>query len=124
MSKSPLERRLDRKAAQSKAYHASSKLERKMALRVNGRTTSGSGNKFEKGDVRRVGVLRLEHKATQAKSFRVTLKDLEKLELAARGCDEIPIFTVDFLDERGNSQCRELAVVPLQDILDLINGAS
>mgnify|MGYP006275095065 CR=1 FL=1 len=122
---SPLQRRLERKAKQSKGYHASKPLEKKMAKRVKGYRTSGSGNKFENGDVRKRGIARIEHKATQAKSFRVTVKDLEKLELAARGCDEVPIFVVDFLDARGKSTGREMAVVPLQDILDLIDdGAS
>jgi hypothetical protein len=117
----PILDRLERKAKQSKAYHASPKLEKKLATKVGGYRTAGSGNKIEKGDVRKRGVVRMEHKATQAASFRVTSEMLEKLELAARGCDEIPIMVIEFLDDRGRSFQRELAVLPLSDLLELID---
>lgn len=70
------------------------------------------------------GVLRLEHKATQNKSFSVTREMLEKIELAGRGCDEIPILVVEFLDERGKSTGIQVAITPFQDILDLIDAAN
>lgn len=120
----PVLARLEKQGKQSKAYHASPKLEKGIAERVKGRRTTGSGNKFEKGDVRAYGVTRIEHKATQHKSFRVTVEMLEKLEYAGRGCDEIPILVVDFLNERGKTMGHEIAVVPLQDLLDLIDDAS
>lgn len=117
----PILDRLARKNTQSKAYRASPKLEAKLAKRAKGYTTSGSGNKKEKGDVRVRGVTRMEHKATQNKSFSVTRAMLEKLELAGRGCDEIPIFVVDFLDERGRSNGQEIACIPMQDLMDLLD---
>lgn len=123
-SQNPLLDAVDHKSKQSKAYHASKGLEKEVALQVGGRRTSGSGNKLEKGDVRLNGVMRIEHKATQKKSFSVTVEMLEKIELAARGCDEIPILVVEFLDARGQSTGVKVACVPFQDILDLIDAAS
>lgn len=123
-SQNPLLDRAEHRAKQSKAYHASRGLESKLAKDVGGRRTTGSGNKNEKGDVRLSGVLRIEHKATGNKSFSVTRDMLEKIELAARGCDEIPILVVEFLDSRGNSTGIKVAVTPFQDILDLIDDAS
>lgn len=123
-SQNPILDRLEQKGKQSKAYHASSGLEKKLAKKVGGYRTSGSGNKLEKGDVRLRGVMRLEHKATQNKSFSVTREMLEKIELAARGCDEIPILVVEFLDERGASTGIQVAITPLRDILDLIDDGN
>lgn len=120
----PILARLDKKNTQSKAYRASPNLEKKIAKKVGGRRTSGSGNQREKGDVRKNGVTRIEHKATQKKSFSVTREMVQKIELASMGCDEIPMVVVEFLDERGASNGEPLAVVRLQDILDLIDGST
>jgi hypothetical protein len=114
--------KLAHQGKQSKAYHASAGLEKDLAKRAGGYRTAGSGNKKEKGDVRVKGVTRMEHKGTQHDSFRVTKKMLEKLELAGRGCDELPIFVVDFLNERGASTGQEIACIPLKDLMDLIHG--
>ncbi len=120
----PLLDRLAKRAKQSPAYHASAGLERKLAKRTKGYRTAGSGNKKEKGDVRVNGVTRIEHKATQHNSFRVTKEMLEKIKLAGAGCDETPIMVIDFLSDRGVSVGDELAVIPFQDLLDLINEVS
>lgn len=123
-SQNPILARLERDGKQSKAYRASPKLEKKLAKRTKGYRTAGSGNKKEKGDVRVRGVARIEHKATQASSFRVTKDMLDKIENAGRGCDEIPILVVDFLNERGETEQREIAVLPFRDLLDLINESA
>lgn len=120
-SQNPLLDRLDQKGKQSAAYHASAGLEKKLAKRAGGHRTAGSGNKKEKGDVRVHGVTRMEHKGTKHNSFRVTKDMLEKLELAGRACDEMPIFVVDFLNERGQSSGNEIACIPLKDLMDLID---
>lgn len=122
-SQNPILDRIERKAKQSKAYHASKGLEQSIAKHVGGRRTAGSGNKLTKGDVRKNGVMRIEHKGTCADSFRVTYSMLEKIELAARGCDELPILVVEFLDERGRSRNMKVAVIPFQDLLDLMDQA-
>jgi hypothetical protein len=123
-AQNPILARLERKGKQSKAYHASPKLEKKTAKRLGGYVTTGSGNKREKGDIRKRGVTRIEHKATQANSFRVTKEMLQKIELAAVGCDEVPILVVDFLDERGNSTGEEIACIPFRELVALIDGTS
>lgn len=119
----PLMDILDRKSKQSTAYHKSAKLEKKLAEKVGGYRTAGSGNKKEKGDVRKMSVTRIEHKATQKKSFSVTREMLEKIELAGRGCDEIPILVVEFLDDRGVS-VGQLACLPFHDLTDMIDELS
>jgi hypothetical protein len=119
--RNPILDRLEKKGQQSKAYRASAGLEKKLAKKTKGYRTAGSGNKKEKGDVRVRGVARIEHKATQAASFRVTKEMLEKIELAGRGCDEIPVMVVDFLDERGKTTGQEIACISLRDLLDLID---
>ncbi len=124
LGQNPILDRIDQDGKQSRAYHASPKLEKKTAKRVGGYVTTGSGNKREKGDIRKRGVTRIEHKATQHASFRVTLEMLEKIELAARGCDEIPILVVEFLDDRGHSIEKEIAVLPWSDLLNLLDGTS
>ena len=121
-AQNPIVDRLVAAGKQSKAYRASAKLERSLAKRAGGYRTAGSGNKNEKGDVRVRGVTRIEHKATQHASFRVTKEMLEKIELAGRACDEIPIFVVDFLDKRGLTNGDELAVIPLKDLMGLIDA--
>lgn len=121
-SHNPILDRLERDGKQSKAYRASAGLEKKLAKRTGGYRTSGSGNKNEKGDVRVRGVARIEHKATQHASFRVTKEMLNKIELAARGCDELPIMVIDFLNARGDSDGNEVAVLPLKDLMDLLDG--
>jgi hypothetical protein len=117
----PVLQRLERQAKQSPAYHASAGLEKKLATRTGGYRTAGSGNKLTKGDVQKHGIFRIEHKATGAGSFRVTGEMLEKIELAGRGCDEIPIMVIDFLDDRGRSHSKEIAVLPFKDLLDLLD---
>lgn len=122
--RNPILDRLERKNSQSKAYRASPKLENKLAKRTGGYRTSGSGNSHEKGDVRLRGITRMEHKGTKHSSFRVTKDMLDKIELASRGCDELPVIVVDFLDERGNSTGQEIACLPMQDLLELLDAAS
>jgi hypothetical protein len=118
----PMLARLDRDKNKSNAYVASPKLEKKLAAKVGGYRTNGSGNKLEKGDVRLRGKLRLEHKATSAASFRVTVEMFEKLELAARGCDEIPALVVEFLNDHGRTFQTTMAIIPLSDLMDLLNA--
>lgn len=66
-----------------------------MAKRVGGKVTTGSGNKYEKGDVRLKGVTRIENKTTKNESYSVSIATIEKLEQAAFGSGEIPILQVE-----------------------------
>lgn len=106
---------------QSKAYHRSPKQERELARRGGGRVTPGSGRGNQKGDVKKYGgVIRIEAKCTQAKSFSITRDMLEKIEEAALPNGEIPAIVVEFLDKDGNP-VQEVAVVPTY-VLDAIAG--
>jgi len=119
--KNPHLDRLDRpERRQSTAYRKSKKLEKRTAKKTGGYVTIGSGNKNEKGDVRIRGIARIEHKATQKKSFSITREMLDKIEHASMGHGEIPAVVVEFLDERGNS-IKQVAVIPFQDLAELIN---
>lgn len=120
-SSNPTLSRLDRPITkQSVAYRKSAGLEKKLAKRTGGYVTTGSGNKNEKGDVRKRGITRLEHKATQKKSFSITREMLDKITLAAMGHDEIPAVVVEFLDAKGNT-LHEVAVIPTQSLLELLD---
>jgi hypothetical protein len=86
---------------QGAAYKAAPAQEQRLADTHGGRRTRGSGSGMEKGDVRVPGLLRIEAKSTQAKSYSLTLKDLAKIEGAACNAGEAPMMQVDFLDARG-----------------------
>lgn len=121
MSKNPMLNRLAKKESQSKGYWQSPKKEKKLALRVGGRTTSASGSKFEKGDVRKVGVARLEHKITGRKSFSVTREMIEKVVNASAACEEIAAIIIEFIDEVTGKSEGEIAVIPMADLERLLN---
>lgn len=98
----------------------SKKQEKELSERIGGRRVPASGSREEKGDVRKRGVLRIEAKTTQNKSFSVTLDMVDKIESAALACGELPIIVVEFNDGSGN-KLREIVVCPsyvLQDIAD------
>lgn len=120
MAKNPLLKRIDHKSKQSHGYWQSPAKEKKLALRVGGRTTSASGSKHEKGDVRIKGVARLEHKITQRKSFSVTREMVEKVVNASLACEEIPAIIIEFINEVSGKSEGELAVIPLKDLIGLL----
>jgi len=100
------------------AYYYAPQQEANLAKKVGGRVTPGSGNKQEKGDVRKKGVCRIECKATSKKSFSVTKEMLHKIENAALPAGEIPLIQVDFLNEYGRV-ARSCCVLPME-FLDLV----
>lgn len=85
--------------------------EKELAKRIGGKTTIASGAKYEKGDVRKKRVVRIEAKTTKNKSFSVTLDMVRKIEEAALASDEMPILVIEFITE-GGKPIAELAVVP------------
>lgn len=90
--------------------------EKELARRI--RTTVASGSKFEKGDVRYCGVVRIEAKTTKHRSFSVTLDMIDKIEDASIGAGELPVIVIEFNDGNGKP-IREVAVVPSY-VLDTI----
>jgi len=113
MSRESFMRRGEGKGTPS--HQRAPKQEREIAARVGGRVTSGSGNKWEKGDVRKPGVIRIEAKTTKHKSFSVTLDMIRKIEEAALSHGELPCILVEFNDGEGNKVC-EVAVLPVYAI--------
>ena len=92
--------------------------EQEIAKRLGGKVTPGSGAGMEKGDVRVKGKLRVECKTTTKKSFSVTVKMLEKIELEAVSCGEDPALVVEFLDE-GGKVLQQVAIVPMRVLEEL-----
>lgn len=123
MAKNPMLTRLDRKSKQPKSYWASPKKEKKLAIRVKGRTTNASGSKNEKGDVRKVGIARLEHKTCQRKSFSVTRETIDKIVNASVACNEVPALVIEFINPDTGKSEGEIACIPMDDLVRLINDA-
>lgn len=123
VSDNPIIRRLARDAVKpGPAYRASKGLEKKVAAKFGGHRTAGSGNKKEKGDVRVKNVARIEHKATKHDSFRVTKEMIDTIELAARGCDEMPIIIVELVDPKGKPT-HSIACIRVDDLEELLAHA-
>lgn len=107
--------RLPKRCKEQSPAHARSKIqEKKLAERIGGTTTRGSGNQYEKGDVRLRGITRIEAKCTKNSSFSVSTALLDKLDAAVFGAGEIPIFEIEL--ELGKRK----AVVMTGDSLDMI----
>lgn len=85
--------------------------EKEIAGRVSGRVVRGSGCGKEKADVRKRGVVRIECKTTQRKSFSVTMDMIDKIEEIAASSGEVPVIVVEFIDGNGNP-LKEVCVVP------------
>jgi hypothetical protein len=89
---------------------------------LGGKPVKGSGCGFEKGDVRVKGIMRVENKCTQNKSFSLKREMLDKIEQAALNSGEVPAMEIEFIDDRGNS-LHKVAVVPVW-VLDMIAGGA
>lgn len=97
----------------SNAYRRSPKQEKELAKRGKGKLVPGSGSSYQKGDVKKFnGILRIEAKTTERKSFSVTREMIHKVENAALPNDELPAIVIEFLDENGEPE-HEVAVVPM-----------
>lgn len=118
MSREAFLRRSNGVPGNGTSHKRAKKQERLLASRVGGRLTPASGAKSEKGDVRVKGVMRIEAKTTQKKSFSVTLEMIQKIEEAALTCDEMPVLIIEFIDEQGRP-IKEVAVMPTY-VLDSI----
>jgi hypothetical protein len=108
----------------SPAHRRAPDQERELAAKVGGRVVARSGaGVFEKADVRRVGVLRLEAKVTSSRSFSVTREMLRKLEDAAAGAGELPALIVEFLGADG-LPAGSVAIVPGWAVESFAPGAN
>ncbi len=87
-------------------------MEAETAAKLGGRTTKGSGNQTEKGDVRLERVVRVECKATANKSFSITREMWEKITNAAVMAGEIPAIHVEFDRGMDGPGVKRLYVIP------------
>lgn len=98
-------------------------MERKLAEDMGGRVQPGSGNSIlpaYKGDVRRQGEWRLEHKYTDAvKSYILKLIDLARIGKIAMQANESPALIINFR-VIGES----FAVIPYSLFLEMANAFS
>lgn len=100
-TKNPFLKRGAKDATQGKAYRYSPKQEKAKAQRLGGAIIHGSGRGFKKGDVIAPNLARVECKATQAASFRITQAMVRTIRDAAIANNEIPFVSVEFLDAKG-----------------------
>lgn len=103
--------------AKSKIQRRSKLQEKRIAKDVGGRVQAGSGSSWRaKGDVRKMGDLRIEAKYTEKPTYVLKHADLEKLRLEAiEGGLEIPVMQVEFV---GGGTSYKLAIFDLQLFLD------
>jgi len=83
------------------------KQEKEIADRIGGKISKASGASYQKADVRKFNVVRVECKSTSKKSFRVDEKMIDKLERDCFGSNEIPVIAVEILNGR-----RKCYVIP------------
>lgn len=116
-------RRADKTNLTDPSKRRAPKQERAIAARIDGRVTSGSGSKTEKGDVRIKGVMRVEAKCTRCASYSLKLETFEKVEDAASLCRpaEIPAMHIEFLDPEGKP-LKGLYVIRQDDLEELIRN--
>lgn len=93
--------------------------EKALAKRLGGRTTAGSGNKTEKGDVRVFRFARVECKNTKDDGFRVTQHMVKKLENSGLTAEEIPFMQIDLAVGPDGKPGASFCVVP-DYFLDII----
>lgn len=95
--------------------------EKRAAARLGGQQTKASGaGKFEKGDVRVRGLLRLDAKTTKHASFRVTADMIEALEASAAQSGEVPVFEIEIDNEGSPRSCYVIPRWALDDIVQLV----
>ena len=91
---------IQRRPVTKQMKRASVRQERKIAKGIGGQRQKGSGAMAHaKGDVRKHGVFRVEAKFTQAGSYPVRLRDLNKIRSECAG-QEVPAFQITFMDQR------------------------
>lgn len=112
-----------RRAALRRAKKVSRAQEQDVAEALGGYTQPGSGNMpGAKGDVRVKGRLRVETKFTKAGSFSLKLEELYKIAHECHGLEK-PVFVIDYLDPGTSKLQDRFAVVPFQDLKELLNAS-
>lgn len=106
-----------------KIQRNSRKRELEVAADIGGRRQPGSGNQpFAKGDIRKKGEFRVEHKDCYGLEFKVNRRDLlDKIRSeCSRG--EQPAVVVTFRDKHTHEQLEAWAMVPYEVWVEKMNG--
>jgi hypothetical protein len=111
---------LQTKAAKNRIKR-SRQMEADLATRMGGRAQPASGGTRLagfKGDVRKMGSWRVEHKFTDArKSYVLQLADLAKIMGHAMDANEYPALVLEFAKARES-----FAIIPLTLFLEIVNA--
>lgn len=106
----------DTKQDRRRRIKISRKLEQGVARDIGGRTTPGSGNQDTKGDVRKIGEWRLEHKYTDSiKGYSIQVADLAAVVHHANLAGEWPGLVLNF-----RRISRQFVVIPYELFLAVV----
>ena len=120
----PSEPRAAKVKLRKKIKKASTKQERQIMKGIGGRVQPASGAMAShKSDGRLRDKVRMEAKFTYADSYRVTLKDLNKLRSECQG-SERPAFVIDFIDKSTGLRNDRWVLVTHSDWEKLVNGST
>lgn len=104
-----------------KRIKQSRQLESKLAEDVGGKAQPGSGStrlSGFKGDVRKFGSWRIEHKYTESvKTWILKLADLAKIVTMAMDANEYPALVIEFTKAHAS-----FAIIPLALFLEMVNA--
>lgn len=106
-----------KKGKQSKSHEYAVYQEKNLANKLGGNETKRSGAGDIKGDVRIRGKYRVECKCTKHKSYGISLDLIEKIQEEALSTGEIPLFQIDFIDDRGK-KIQGIYIIP-EGFIDL-----
>lgn len=106
------------------AHRNARKQEKRLAKAGNGRQTAGSGNKHEKGDVKKYnGLFRIEAKTTSRTSYPIKPQMLQELANIAMPCGEKPVYVLEFITP-GGKVLSSLAVMLLSDFHEITENSN
>lgn len=94
--------RLQSRGNTGAAYKRAPKQEHENAKRLGGVAIPASGSRFRKGDTEVPNLVRIECKATEANSFRVTRGMMQTVNEAGMLEGQIPIIEIEFVDNVSN----------------------
>lgn len=90
------------KGRQKSAYRRAPKQEKETVRRLGARAIPASGSRYRKADAEIPNVVRIECKATEANSFRVTRDMMQKVEDAGLLEGQVPVIQIEFVDNVSN----------------------
>jgi len=95
--------------------------EKRTARDLGGRVQPGSGARdFAKGDVRKVGKVRVECKTTGAKSYALKISEIQKIKAESLNGFEDWAMQIEFQGGLGNN--KKVAVIDWNSYLDMLDS--